>query len=514
MLTLIAGSRLLNPITPGNSSIHFQDTPPIPESAFTTPKQQQFNVALATMFYLCALPFAVVESQAFREPFGLLAPGIRFPSRHSLSGDLLRRVREQIRERAVALTSKYTTAEVCHDCDRFMDKREPLDDHKLYGRVSGHLGRVIDEVESETGSVVAGVLSDNASNMSAAWELLERTRPMFGGGCAAHMLNLLIQDVCQVDYFKAVQAKVLDITSYVRDHHAVLSQFVTTLRETSSSHRRALVVPVCTRWNSLHACFLRIYENKSVLKKLLTEPQFTALITRLASSKPAKLKLGRVKNSIGDSSFWRKLEQIIAFLDPMIEALLELESDNCPTSRVNTRFHWLLNHPAYGSDDAPSELKAAIKKFIDARWSHVHTYTDATGLAFLLDPHTNLDYFVGSDETDTITQGCDFAERRTLKEQILETGGTYSNKKDYPLVWEIAKRVLAIPPSSAASERAWSIMDFIHSKKRNRLTTDKVDMLAYIYVNHHAILKEGADWARLHSYPESCEALETDVTEQ
>ncbi|GMF50214.1 unnamed protein product [Phytophthora fragariaefolia] len=75
----------------------------IPESAFTTLQQQQFNVALATMFYLCALPFAVVESPAFREPFKLLAPGIRFPSRHSLSGDLLRCVREQIRERAVAL---------------------------------------------------------------------------------------------------------------------------------------------------------------------------------------------------------------------------------------------------------------------------------------------------------------------------------------------------------------------------------------------------------------------------
>ncbi|GMF47907.1 unnamed protein product [Phytophthora fragariaefolia] len=228
----------------------------------------------------------------------------------------------------------------------------------------------------------------------------------------------------------------------------------------------------------------------------------------------------------------------------MIEALRELESDNCPTSRVYTRFHWLLNHPAYGSDDAPSELQAAIKKFIDARWSHVHT--DATGLAFLLDPHTNLDYFVGSDETDTITQGCDFAERSGILHELGVTRAEfnsamyhfagekrrrspatlrniegadprdwwYSNRKDYPLVWEIAKRVFAIPPSSAASERAWSIMDFIHSKKRNRLTTDKVDMLAYIYVNHHAVLKEGADWARLHSYLESCEALERDVTEQ
>ncbi|KAE8987762.1 hypothetical protein PR002_g21955 [Phytophthora rubi] len=76
------------------------------------------------------------------------------------------------------------------------------------------------------------------------------------------------------------------------------------------------------------------------------------------------------------------------------------------------------------------------------------------------------------------------------------------------MAWEIARLVFAIPPSSAASERAWSIMDFIHSKKRNRLAVDKVDMLAYIYANHLAVSTEGADWARLYSYPESQEALE------
>lgn len=57
-------------------------------------------------------------------------------------------------------------------------------------------------------------------------------------------------------------------------------------------------------------------------------------------------------------------------------------------------------------------------------------------------------------------------------------------------------------------------MDFIHSKKRNKLTTEKVDMLAYIYVNHHAAQKEAADWARVHSYPGSHEALEREMPKQ
>lgn len=50
-----------------------------------------------------------------------------------------------------------------------------------------------------------------------------------------------------------------------------------------------------------------------------------------------------------------------------------------------------------------------------------------------------------------------------------------SNANDHPLVWQIAKRMSSISPSSAASERAWKIIDFFHLKKRNRLTNDKVD---------------------------------------
>ncbi|OWZ15609.1 hypothetical protein PHMEG_00010719 [Phytophthora megakarya] len=411
-----------------------------------------------------------------------------------------------------------------------------------------HLGRVIDEVERDTGATVAGVLADNASNMDAAWKLLERTRPIFGGGCSAHMLNLLIQDICESDFFKAVQAKALVVTTYVRDHHAVLSQFMSTLAETHNGreHRRSLVVPVSTRWYSLHACFVRVLENKSVLKKLFMEPQFADLIRNSASSTAAKAKLAQVKTALRDDGFWRKLEQVVAFLDPVIEALRELESDNCPASRVYSRFRWLLNHPAYGTDDDQTELQAAIKGHIKYRWNYVHT--DAVGLAFLLDPHTNLDDFVGPDEVATITQGCDFAQRSGLLERLGVTrsqfngalyafAGTkrrwspetrrdfegasprdwwYSEHKNYPLAWEIARLVFAIPTSSAASERAWSIMDFIHSKKRNRLTVDKVDMLAYIYVNHHAISKDvtasgPTDWARLHSYPESDEALQREV---
>lgn len=191
-----------------------------------------------------------------------------------------------------------------------------------------------------------------------------------------------------------------------------------------------------------------------------------------------------MRRNIKDRGFWNKLEQVVGLIDPVIQTLRELESDNCPISRVYSRFQELLNHPAYGTETEQSDLQASIKACVEYRWDFVHT--DAAGLAFLLDPHTDLNRFVGSDEGDTIEQGCAFATRTGILTRLRVTRNQFnqalirfagkkrrwsaakraiyagadpqdwwsSNRNEYPLLWEIAKLVFAIPTSSAASERA------------------------------------------------------------
>jgi hypothetical protein len=56
-----------------------------------------------------------------------------------------------------------------------------------------------------------------------------------------------------------------------------------------------------------------------------------------------------------------------------------------------------------------------------------------------------------------------------------------SNK--YPILGKVAQIVLKIPTSQAASERAWSIYDFILTKRRNRLNPEKVTKLVQLYMN-------------------------------
>jgi hAT family C-terminal dimerisation region len=45
------------------------------------------------------------------------------------------------------------------------------------------------------------------------------------------------------------------------------------------------------------------------------------------------------------------------------------------------------------------------------------------------------------------------------------------------------------PSSSVPSERAFSILNLVHNKLRNRLTSSRVDKLQYIYINERIIRK-------------------------
>jgi hypothetical protein len=153
-------------------------------------------------------------------------------------------------------------------------------------------------------------------------------------------------------------------------------------------------------------------------------------------------------------------------------------------------------------------------------------------VAFMLDPVQDLEDFEYDDEENAKIDACNFArvcditshdqvplltselyeyasrktagggdERHRLKDtdpRAFRDG----RKNMYPLLAKLARYIFAIPTSSAVSERALSIFDHMHTKKRNRLHTDKVTMLAYVYINNGSMKREEVNIAHELSYPE------------
>ncbi|KAE8982127.1 hypothetical protein PF005_g15954 [Phytophthora fragariae] len=92
--------------------------------------------------------------------------------------------------------------------------------------LAGHLERVRNEIQTKTGALVTAILTDNASNMVAAWKILASKLPVFGGGCAAHVLNLVIEEIFKtVTFVSDVQAEAYKIVKLVRSHIGLLEEF-------------------------------------------------------------------------------------------------------------------------------------------------------------------------------------------------------------------------------------------------------------------------------------------------
>lgn len=52
-----------------------------------------------------------------------------------------------------------------------------------------------------------------------------------------------------------------------------------------------------------------------------------------------------------------------------------------------------------------------------------------------------------------------------------------------PELQRVAMRVLSLVASSSACERCWSIYDFIHSARRNKLAPERAEKLVRVYMN-------------------------------
>ncbi|EGZ07521.1 hypothetical protein PHYSODRAFT_528166 [Phytophthora sojae] len=380
--------------------------------------------------------------------------------------------------------------------------------------MAAQLERVIAEIHRETRALVVGVLTDNAPNMASAWELLENKLPVFGGDIFKKIL-----------FMKKIKEDALSIVHFVREHHALLDQF-RHLQRTQippDQARHALVIPVATRWYTAHACLRSVLHNRAILEDLFQSSRHAHLMERYNAPATVRSKLLFVKELIGSDFFWQNLAFAVAMVVPVIEALRELESDGVPTMSRNTR----------------RRVRAEFYGFVNERWKFVHT--NAISIAYLLDPNTDPDGFIDSDEADSISQACAFAVRTGMLDRLEITRAQLNrwlyafadekrsyteedkekNAGAFPRHWWrshakqanakigykalnlLASYVFSIPTSSASSERAWSIFDYIHTKKRNRLSTTKVEMLAFVYINSAAKTNVKLDLARLQLYPEA-----------
>ncbi|ETK93579.1 hypothetical protein L915_03274 [Phytophthora nicotianae] len=220
---------------------------------------------------------------------------------------------------------------------------------------------------------------------------------------------------------------------------------------------RGLVLPAPTCWYSIHACMRNVQNSQETLEILFLNPSYEGFLNRYRGTSPNRKKQRFVIELVRNDGFWSSLRTIASLMgsnirtivrmfDPIIEALCALEADSgfiaaneqepeaeltesdevgseqeshyqasvgigmlslAAEAMSTTSVEENLNQTA--AADLPDEdeyqritvvplgqLQTFYRVKILKRWKYVHT--NAMAVAFLLDPATNLDDYVGEDD--------------------------------------------------------------------------------------------------------------------
>lgn len=487
--------------------------------------QLELDDMLSKAIYVSGTPLAIVEHPLWQEFFKRLRPSYKLPTRKKVSSTLLD---SQYGKMKAAVDDEIKSASVLHlQCDGWSNVRnEPILNFiitqpkpffvdsiatKKNRHTGDYLGTQIESMIEKYGSEkFYSVIGDNARNMQAGLKKGTAKFPHIEtSGCIPHALHNSCKDILKTSSAGKVFGQAKFIINKIKKSHRLNSVFME--KQAEKKIQVALKLPPETRWGYSLQALQSLKANSGVLKIMAVDTELDEMDGTNTDAVDTLEMPGQVKKLILDDQFWHKIDDLIELLQPIVVCLTQLEGDDLIIHKSYenlTQMFATVQGLAQSSVVLDARDKTAVIKSMNDRKNGV--LKPLMIAAAILDPAC-----MGANLTqEEIMNGIQFifesAEKNNVDQAAVMTQLTnYRAKKDIwskeflwiscekvkPTVWwksffgctelgVMADKILTTPLTSAATERSFSTFSFIHTKKRNRLTTERASKITYIAHNY------------------------------
>jgi Protein of unknown function (DUF 659)/hAT family C-terminal dimerisation region len=519
----------------------FGNLPPMSES-----EKESFQQKIALFFYATGTSFERVENVYLWEAIRMLRPDDNLlPNRRELASTLLDKCHSgllaKVDKRMSGATTCLTTdawSNVSNDpivnymavspsCTLFLESVSTGQQGHDAEFIAKDIIRVIQGNDKTT---FAGAVTDNTSANKKAWKILKETFPSsYFQGCCAHGLHLLVKDVFGATKtrkagsdtptypdgyrFEALQVFVdgcKDVVKFFHNHHVPKAQ-LQSLQKTTGARALARAAP--TRWGTVQAMVQSLLDSECHLREVVTARDF------IQGTALQRKERTNVYATVTGEGFVESLKKSLAILCPIDRLIVKYQSDKVPISEVTSDFNGLpvefgkLLHDNVITDEEQVCLCALARRRYD------FMYGQAYGLSYLLDPRflgeklswqtrRDLEHLLVNTPADDTTPvddrrkelvSLEYANfkiaaekerernspqfRALTKREMTPLQWWLADGSDHPLLKPIATKLFSMVTSTAASERNFSTMGFVHSKLRNRLAPQRVEKLVFLKSN-------------------------------
>jgi hypothetical protein len=296
---------------------------------------------VADFFYENGIPLNVINSRSWEimlESIGQYGPGYRSPSYHEIRVPLL----DRAVTRTTELRKKHEEAWKEYGCTLMSDGWTDTSHRHLINFLANSpagtffLGSVDASSEIANAEMLADLLkkqidkigeqyvvqvvTDNGANFKAAGRILmERIPHLFWTPCAAHCLDLMLEDIGKIKDFNTCINNAKKVCRFIYKHGRVLDQ----MREKIGGD---LVRPAVTRFATSFLTLASMHRHRNGLRSLFVSDDWNN--NSLSRSSEGR----QVVNIVLSMPFWNNMENCLRATQPLLIALRIADGDETPAA--------------------------------------------------------------------------------------------------------------------------------------------------------------------------------------
>jgi hypothetical protein len=488
-------------------------------------KQEKAAKMAATAIFTTGLSFSLLENDKMKAFLHFLEPSFRPPTGDTIEG-WLNTVWAEYREKVLEHVAKAKFINIIIDgSDDTAGNRlinvsfqipnatafywETIDTGTARHSAEGYLSLIepiiLDLVGGDT-SKINSVVTDTNSTMRLFHQKMAE-RPAFSHIlytlCDSHGFQLLIKDILQTEPWNKTfieTSKIITTFKKSKIQLAVLRKF----QVQKYGQRRSLITSVITRWGSQMAALRSVSGSKEALQEWARHVSST---DNSSLNGQDRSNLNEVITTIKNPNFWRLLEVLTAILHPVGAVQHRSETDRLHVGHtinnwntVSYTWQQLQRSQEWLEVDWP-----VLFSLLEAR--KVRQTLDIHHAAWALDPATRTTNLTVAQLTSVesfLQRFCtvndwpevqiQFNQFRAQAGTIFDTGEGMKafdfwlrlSNTDLALA-KLAIRVFSTLANSVPSERSFSATNFLHNKVRNRLSAERANRCAFIYINDRVL---------------------------
>ncbi|KAL3695178.1 hypothetical protein R1sor_008829 [Riccia sorocarpa] len=185
--------------------------------------------------------------------------------------------------------------------------------------VAANMIKVIREIGPKN---VLQFTADNAVVNSLAGQIVRAEFPhIVFGGCVAHGIDLLFEDMAKLPWIKAIFSKCNDIVCFIKKlppTHTMLMDFF--------SDGATLLKPGITRFATSIIMLDRTYHLEHCLKRMVVSERWKTWATDSRRPSKTRIKAESIKQIILDDTFWNKCHDVLLMIEPVYRLLRQVDA--------------------------------------------------------------------------------------------------------------------------------------------------------------------------------------------